>query len=52
MNSSDYGYWLPKGASTFAAEIDATLYLVHILMAIMFVVWGIFFIMFLVQFRS
>ena len=52
MNSSDYGYWLPKGASTFAAEIDAMLYLVHILMAIMFVVWGIFFIMFLVQFRS
>ena len=52
MNSSDYGYWLPKGASTFAAEIDATLYIVHILMAIMFVVWGIYFIMFLVQFRS
>ena len=52
MNTSDYGYWLPKGASTFAAEIDATLYLVHILMLIMFVVWGIFFIVFLVQFRS
>ena len=52
MNSSDYGYWLPKGASTFAAEIDATLYIVHILMAIMFVVWGIYFVMFLVQFRS
>ena len=52
MNSSDYGYWLPKGASTFAPEIDATLYIVHILMGIMFVVWGIFFIMFLVQFRS
>ena len=52
MNTSDYGYWLPKGASTFAPEIDTTLYLVHILIVIMFVVWGIFFIMFLVQFRS
>ena len=52
MNSSDYGYWIPKGASTFAADIDTSIYLVHILMLIMLVVWGVFFIMFLVKFRS
>jgi len=49
---SDYGMWLPKSASTFAAEIDASINVVHLLMLVMFVVWGIFFIYFIIKFRS
>lgn len=49
---SDYGLWLPKGASTFAHEIDHAINLVHVLMGVMFVVWGIYFIYFLIKFRS
>lgn len=49
---SDYGLWLPKGASTFAGEIDATLNLVHTLMLILFVVWGLFYIYFVWKFRQ
>jgi cytochrome c oxidase subunit 2 len=48
----DYGLWLPKSASTFAHEIDSAINLVHILMLIMFVVWGVFFIYFLAKFRE
>lgn len=47
----DYGFWLPRSASTFAAEIDRAITLVHVLMIIMFILWGIFFIYFLVRFR-
>lgn len=49
---SDYGLWLPRSASTFAHEIDHAINLVHILMGVMFVVWGIFFVYFLFRFRS
>lgn len=48
----DYSMWLPKGASTFADEIDFSMYMVHGLMAVMFVIWGIFFIYFVIKFRA
>ena len=48
----DYGLWLPESASTFAHEIDTAINLVHILMLIIFVVWGIFYIYFLAKFRE
>lgn len=43
---------LPVQASTHAAEIDQMISLVHWLMAILFVGWGIFFLFVLVRFRS
>lgn len=43
---------LPVQASTHAAEIDQMIVLVHWLMAILFVGWGIFFLFVLVRFRS
>ncbi len=49
---NDYGLWLPGSASTFAAEIDGAINLVHLLMLLMLISWGIFFIMFLVRFRQ
>tara|TARA_B100000315_G_scaffold218843_1_gene220391 strand:+ start:16463 stop:17233 length:771 start_codon:yes stop_codon:yes gene_type:complete len=48
----DYGLWLPKSASTFAHEIDTAINIVHILMVVMFIVWGIFFVYFLAKFRE
>lgn len=48
----DYGFWLPKSASTFSAEIDTAISLVHVLMGIMFILWGVFFVYFLVRFRK
>src|SRR5438093_10267562 len=43
---------LPVQASTHAGEIDQMISLVHWLMAILFVGWGIFFVVALVRFRS
>jgi len=43
---------LPVQASTHAGEIDQMISLVHWLMAILFVGWGIFFVFALVRFRS
>jgi cytochrome c oxidase subunit II len=44
--------WLPVPASTHAGEIDQMIWLVHWLMAILFVGWGAFFIYVLVRFRK
>jgi cytochrome c oxidase subunit II len=43
---------MPVQASTHAGEIDQMIVLVHWLMAILFVGWGIFFLFVLVRFRS
>ena len=43
--------WLPVQASTHAGEIDQMIWLVHWLMAILFVGWGVFFIYVLFRFR-
>ena len=42
---------LPVQASTHAGEIDEMIVLVHWLMAVLFVGWGIFFAFVLVRFR-
>src|SRR5713226_5206651 len=42
----------PAQASTHAAEVDQMTVLVHWLMLVLFVGWGIFFIVVLVRFRS
>lgn len=39
---SNYGWGLPVQASTYAAKIDWTLYLMHLVMIAIFVLWGIF----------
>ena len=43
---------LPREASTHAAEIDNMIVLVHWLMLVLFVGWGIFFAFVLVRFRK
>ena len=43
---------LPIAASTHAGEIDQMIVLVHWLMLVMFVGWGVFFLFVLVRFRS
>ncbi|MFQ6616933.1 MAG: cytochrome c oxidase subunit II [Fidelibacterota bacterium] len=49
---NDYGFWLPRSASTFSGEIDTAISLVHILMVVMFILWGVFFVCFLLRFRQ
>jgi cytochrome c oxidase subunit 2 len=44
--------WLPVQASTHAGEIDQMIFLVHWLMAILFVGWGAFFVYVLFRFRK
>ena len=41
----------PKQASTHAAEVDQMTVLVHWLMLVLFVGWGLFFIFVLIRFR-
>ena len=45
--------WLgmPPAASAHASEIDQMMVLVHWLMAVMFVGWGVFFVFVLLKFR-
>jgi cytochrome c oxidase subunit 2 len=47
----NYTIGLPIQASTFAAQIDHSLNLLHIGMAVIFVLWGIFFTYCLIRFR-
>ena len=44
--------WLPPQASAHAAEIDLVLTLVHWLMLVLFVGWGVYFVWMLVRFRE
>ncbi len=41
--NGNYGWGLPIQASTFAPDIDHGIYLIHAVMAVIFVIWGIFF---------
>lgn len=52
LKMSDYGLWLPKGASTFAPDIDHIMILVHALMLFMFLAWGIVLLYSLIKFRQ
>jgi len=52
LKAGDYGLWLPKGASTFAPDIDHIMVIVHALMIFMFVAWGVFMVYALIRFRK
>ncbi len=52
MNLSNYGWWLPVQASTYAAKIDQCLNLVHIAMAVIFGLWAIYMVYCLVRYRQ
>ena len=52
LNCSMFNLGMPLQASTHAAEIDQMTVLVHWLMLVMFVGWGLFFVFVLFRFRS
>ena len=47
-----YGWGLPVNISTHGAGIDRLIYLMHILMFVLFIGWGIFFVYALIRFRQ
>lgn len=49
---SNYHWGLPIQASTYAAKIDGALYLMHGIMLLIFVLWGIFMIYCLIRYRK
>jgi cytochrome c oxidase subunit 2 len=48
---NNYGWGLPVAASTFAGQIDFGIWLIHIAMFGIFILWGIFFTYLLVKYR-
>lgn len=52
MLANTYGWWLPFDASTHGAKIDQMMVVIHIMMAVLFVGWGIFFVYCLRKFRA
>jgi cytochrome c oxidase subunit II len=54
MDQTSWKYWLPlpPDFSTQGPQIDHLIYVVHYLMAILFVGWGIFFVYCLIRFRK
>lgn len=51
MNQGNYGWGLPIQASTYAAKIDWSLNLLHIVMTAIFVLWGIYMVYCLIRYR-
>ncbi len=49
---NNYGWGLPVAASTYAGKIDFGIWLIHIAMVAIFVLWGIFFTYLLVKYRK
>jgi cytochrome c oxidase subunit 2 len=49
---NNYGWGLPIAASTYAGKIDFGIWMIHIAMVIIFVLWGIFFAYLLVKYRK
>lgn len=52
MEPIQYGYGLPPDLSTHGAGIDQLIWIMHIFMILLFVGWGIFFVITLIRFRS
>jgi cytochrome c oxidase subunit II len=54
VTSVDYGYeWrLPPPASTYAGEIDSLMWLLHVVMVAIFIIWGVYFAYCLVAYRA
>jgi cytochrome c oxidase subunit II len=51
IDPSNYTFGLPIAASTYAGKVDKSLDLLHVAMTLIFVLWGLFFILALVKFR-
>jgi cytochrome c oxidase subunit II len=49
--AQNYTFGLPVAASTYARQLDNSLHILHVAMALIFVLWGIFFVYCLVRFR-
>jgi cytochrome c oxidase subunit 2 len=49
---SNYGWFLPVQASSYAAEIDKGIWILHIAMFAIFILWGIFFTYLLMKYRA
>ncbi len=50
---SDYNkWWLPANISSYGAEVDSLMNIMHVFMAVLFVGWGVYFIYCLVAFRA
>jgi cytochrome c oxidase subunit 2 len=49
---NNYGWGLPVAASTYAGKIDFGIWLIHIAMIGIFVLWGIFFTYLLIKYRK
>src|SRR3954468_16992105 len=52
MDEKIYGWWLPPDVSVHGAKIDQLMSVLHWLMLLLFVGWGIFFVYCLVKFRA
>jgi cytochrome c oxidase subunit 2 len=50
--TSNYGWGLPIAASTYASKIDFGIYMIHVAMILIFVLWGIFFTYLLIKYRK
>jgi len=48
---NNYGWGLPVAASTYAGQIDFGIWLIHIAMFAIFILWGIFFTYLLIRYR-
>lgn len=49
---NNYGWGLPIAASTYAGKIDFGIWMIHIAMVAIFVLWGIFFTYLLIKYRK
>ncbi len=49
---TNYGWGLPIAASTYAGKIDFGIWMIHVAMIAIFVLWGIFFTYLLVKYRK
>ena len=47
-----YGWSLPLGASTYAHSIDFGIYLIHAVMILIFLIWGVFFTYLLIRYKK
>ena len=49
---NNYGWGLPIAASTYAGRIDFGIWMIHVAMVAIFVLWGIFFTYLLIKYRK
>ena len=52
MDETKYGFWFPPDVSTHGVQIDQLIDIVHWLMLVLFVGWGVFFVYCLIKYRA